>query len=169
MNKLEYLDRKIEEMGLQEISKDDKTESWKWRKPRKMRRLEKKSSKKPDYVLVEYLTQKQTVRRLLCKVVAGNVIVVDNKVHILNPKDTWRDGRNLWYKIREIDRLPISNRDYDRLIEQGRITVNDAVVIKAIVGAIAKKETAIQSKKILIWLLIIGIAAIAVYYLFFAK
>lgn len=148
---------------------DEKTNNWKWKKPRKMNRLEKKSNKKADHVLVEYLTQKYTVRRMLVKVVAGNILVIDNKVHMINPRDVWRDGKNVWYKIREIDRLPISNRDYDKLIRQKRITVNDAVVIKAIVGAIQKKELTTVAKKWIIWLIIGAVAAFLVYIFFIAK
>lgn len=148
---------------------DEKTNNWKWKKPRKMNRLEKKSNKKADHVLVEYLTQKYTVRRMLVKVVAGNILVIDNKVHMINPRDVWRDGKNVWYKIREIDRLPISNRDYDKLIRQKRITVNDAVVIKAIVGAIQKKELTTVAKKWIIWLIIGAVAAFLIYIFFIAK
>ena len=144
-------------------------EKWKWRKPRKMNRLEKKSRKKPEHILVEYLTQKYTVRRLLCRIVGGNIIVVDNKVHMINPRDAWRDGKNMWYKIREIDRLPISNRDYDKLIRQKRITVNDAVVIKAIVGAIQKKETTAAAKKWIIWIILGAVALFLIYVFFIAK
>jgi hypothetical protein len=169
MNKLEYLDKKLEKLSADNVYEDDKTRKWKWKKPSKMKSLEKKSNKKADHVLVEYLTQKYTVRRMLCRVVAGNIIVVDNKVHMLNPKDVWRDGKNVWYKIREIDRLPISNRDYDKLIKQKRITVNDAVIIKAIVGAIQKKEIGKEAKKWIIWIVVLGVLGFLAYVFFFAK
>lgn len=164
MNKLEQLESQME-------SEDEETKNWKWKPPRRFRALEKKNMKKSnaDKVLVEYLTQKQTVRRMLCKVVAGNIIVIDNKVHMLNPKDTWRDGKSLWYKIREIDRLPVSNRDYDKLIKQKRITVNDAVIIKAIVGAIQKKELGKEAKKWIIWIIVLAVAGFLAYIFFFAK
>ena len=156
-------------MTLENYGEDEQTINYKWKKPRKMNRLEKKSSKKADHVLVEYLTQKYTVRRMLVKVVAGNILVIDNKVHMINPRDVWRDGKSVWYKIREIDRLPISNRDYDKLIRQKRITVNDAVVIKAIVGAIQKKELTTVAKKWIIWIIIGAVAAFLVYVFFIAK
>lgn len=169
MNKLEYLDSKLEQIKLEGLSKDETTEKWKWKKPRKMNALEKKNAKKADHVLVEYLTQKQTVRRLLCRVVAGNIIVVDNKVHIINPRCLWRDGKDVWYKIREIDRLPISNMDYDKLIKQKRITVNDAVVIKAIVGAIQKKELGKIKANWIIWIIVLGALAVLAYIFFLKK
>ncbi len=163
MNKLDELENQMEN--------DTEVKDWKWKPPRRFRALEKKNMKKSnaDKVLVEYLTQKQTVRRMLCKVVAGNIIVIDNKVHMLNPKDTWRDGKSIWYKIREIDRLPVSNRDYDKLIRQKRITVNDAVVIKAIVGAIQKKELGKEAKKWIIWIIVLAVAGFLAYIFFFAK
>jgi hypothetical protein len=162
-------------MSLEDIEKQLKNlrekqyEESKIKLPRKKRILEKKAGKKADSVPVEYLTQKNTVRRLLCKVVSGDLIVVDNKVHRLNPRDLWRDGKTLWYKIREIDRLPISNRDYDKLINQKRITVNDSVVIKAILGAVQKKESPLANKKWIIWLIILGVVAVVGYMIFFAK
>lgn len=162
---LEEIEKKLEYKEIE----DEKVRSWKWKKPRRMKSLEKKTLKKPEHILVEYLTQKYTVRRLLCKVVGGNIVVIDNKVHIINPRDVWRDGKSVWYKIREIDRLPISNRDYDKLIKQKRITVNDAVVIKAIVGAIQKKEVSAATRKWIIWLIIGAVAAVMIYIFFFAK
>jgi len=166
---LEDIDNKLSEMNMGDISQDEQTKNWKYKKPAKMKRLEKSSDKKPDHVLIEYLTQRYTVRRMLVKIVAGNIVVIDNKVHILNPRDQYRDGKYMWYKMREIDRLPISNRDYDKLIKQGRITVNDAVVIKAIVGAIQKKEMSAQAKKWIVWLIILGVVGLIVYIFFFAK
>lgn len=161
-------------MNLDELEKkieltDKKVDEYKWKKPRRATALEKKSDKKFDHVLVEYLTARYMVRRLLVKVVAGNLAVIDNKVHILNPRDVWRDGKYMWYKIREIDRLPISNRDYDKMIRQKRMTINDSVVIKAIVGAIEKKEPPKIATKWLLYI-VIGVVVIgAIYLIFFSK
>jgi hypothetical protein len=165
MNELKELDKELN--TLKELQ-DEETLNWKFKKPSKMNKLEKKSDKKPGHVLVEYLTQKYTVRKMLVRIVAGNIIVVDNKVHILHPREMWKDGKYMWYKIREIDRLPISNRDYDKLIKQGRITVNDAVVIKAILGAIQKKEMLTEAKKWIGWA-IAGVAIVGVIYFVFLK
>ena len=65
---------------------------------------------------------KQDVKLKMCKVVSGNIIVIDNKVHQLNPKDTWKVGKHWWYIIREIDRLPVSNSDYPEMRNLGRDT-----------------------------------------------
>jgi len=151
-----------------EESKDNKSLKYKYKDKGKIRRLEKKADKKPDHVLVMYFTQKYTIRHLLCKVLGGNIIVVDNKVHLINPRFVWRRGKSVWYCIREIDRLPISNVDYDKLIEQKRITVNDAPVIKAILGAVQKKEVSAEAKKWIIWI-VIGIVVVVGAYLLFGR
>lgn len=138
----------------------------KWKKPAKVKKLEKNSMKKPDHVLVEYLTRNYTVRRMLCKLISGDLVIVDNKVHIINPRDSWRDGKFIWYKIREIDRLSISNRDYDKLLQQKRLTVNDAPIIKAILGAVQQQQKPLEKKKWLILIIIIAVIGVGAYLLF---
>ena len=109
--------------------------------PGKIKSLSKKSQKTIDQVLVQYLTQKQEIKFKLCKIIGGNVIVVNNKVHELNPQRTWRYGKHLWYIIKEIDRNPVSNEDYDRIKARGDDTDADVPLLKAVLGAIQKKPT----------------------------
>lgn len=150
-----------------EEAKDPKLEKFKYNS-KGYKKAKAKLKSNPDHVLVEYLSQNYIIRWKACKIISGNIIVVDNKVHLLNPRLVWRDGKETVYIVREIDRLPVSNIDYDKLIRQNRITVNDAVVIKAILGAVQKPGMSDQAKKWIIWV-VIGVVALIVAYLFFGK
>jgi len=145
MNKLEILENKLNEM-------DSNKKKF---KDRKFERLGKKSRKKPEYVLVQYLRNNRTVDFKLTKVVSGNIIVIDNKGHELNPKDTWLRGKYVWYIVRESDTKPISVRD--KPIGFG--TDDHPVLIKMILGAVQKKENKEVNKKMIGF--IIGIAILA--------
>ncbi len=164
---LNNLDEEEIKKIIQEAS-DQKLDKYKYNS-KGLKKAKAKVKKNPDHVLVEYLTQNYLVRWKACKIVAGNIIVVDNKVHILNPRLVWRDGKEVIYIVREIDRLPVSNIDYDKLIASKRITVNDAVIIKAIVGAIQKTGMPEQQKKMIIWIVIIGIGLLLGYVFFIKK
>jgi hypothetical protein len=95
--------------------------------------------------LVQYLRNNRTVDFKLVKVVSGNIIVVDNKGHELNPKDTWVRGKHTWYIVREKDTRPVSVRDKPI----GFDTDDHPVLIKMILGAVSKKETQKANKKII--------------------
>lgn len=132
-------------------SKDKKTEKFNF-KERKFLSLSKASKKKPDYVLVQYLRNNRTVDFLLCKVISGNIIVIDNKGYELNPKYTWIRGKNIWYIIREKDTRPVSVIDKP----VGHSTDDHPVLIKMVLGAIQKKELSKDIKKIIITVIVLG-------------
>ena len=135
MNKLEELESQLD--GL--VKKEKKF------KDRKFERLSKRSKKKPDFVLVQYLRNNRTVDFKLVKIVSGNIIVIDNKGHELNPKDTWIRGKHTWYIVREKDTQPVSIRDRP----QGFSTDDHPVLIKMILGAVSKKEVTQANKKMI--------------------
>jgi len=129
---------------------------FKW--PRKVKALNKKADKKPQFVVVQYLNMKNQCKFIMCKIVSGNIIVVNNKVHIIDPQKMWRFGKMNWYIYREIDRLAVSNEDYPDMVSLGRDTDADVPLIKAVLGAIKKNQIPMNPK--LYW--IIGLAAGAV-------
>jgi len=135
MNKLEEL-----EMKLEALSNDEKPF-----KDRRFERLSKKAKKNPDSVLVQYLRNNRTVDFKLVKIVSGNIVVIDNKGHELNPKDTWIRGKHTWYIVREKDTKPVSLRDKPI----GFSTDDHPVLIKMILGAVQKKEVQQASKKLI--------------------
>lgn len=120
-------------------SKDRKTKR-KTKIPKKLKMLLKKKKKKPGYVVVEYLTSDYEIKFKLCKIVSGNLVVVDNKVHELNPDKIWRLGKASCYILREIDRKPVSNDDYEEVRKRGEDTDADVPLIKAVLGAVQKNK-----------------------------
>lgn len=126
--------------------------------PFKAKKSVNKANKLPDSVVTQYLTQKKDIRFKVCKVVSGNIIVINNKVHKLNPKHLWRYGKNFWYIHREIDREPVSNEDYDEVRARGDDTDADVPLIKAVLGAIQKPTTKLGGN----WWIIAIIAVIAI-------
>lgn len=132
-----------------------------------LKRLAKRADKNLDLVLVVYLTQKYQVLFKVCKVVSGNIIVVNNKAHVLNPKEIWRHKKMMWYIIREIDRRPVSNRDYDKVKKRKEDTEADAPLLKAVFGALQKKKGLdLQGKNIWIIIIVVIVAAVVFFTLF---
>jgi len=126
--------------------------------PFKAKKSINKANKLPDSVVTQYLTQKRDIRFKVCKIVSGNIIVVNNKVHKINPKYLWRYGKNFWYIHREIDREPVSNEDYDLVRERKDDTDADVPLIKAVLGAIQKPATGIKGN----WWIAIIIGAVVI-------
>jgi len=125
-------------------------------KDRKMERLSKQSRKKPENVLVQYLRNNRTVDFKLVKIVSGNIIVIDNKGHELNPEDTWIKGKHTWYIVREKDTQPVSVKDKP----VGFDTDDHPVLIKMILGAVSKKEAIKANKKVIgivVALIVVGL------------
>ena len=119
-------------------------------------RTRKQSRKKPEKVLVQYLRNNRTVDFKLVNIVSGNIIVIDNKGHELNPKDTWIRGKHTWYIVREKDTQPVSLRDKPI----GFNTDDHPVLIKMILGAVSKKENIKANKKVvgmIIALIVVGL------------
>ena len=80
-------EKKLEKIILEQ-SKDKLTKENKF-DIKKIDNLYKKQAKKPEYVLVQYLRNNHRMDFQLTKVVSGNIIVIDNKGHTLNPKLVW--------------------------------------------------------------------------------
>ena len=100
MNRLERMDKKIQELETKIPSKQ-KTPKL----ARMLLKFGKKSDKKEGFVLVQYLNMKQQISFKLCRIVGGDQVVIDNKVHTLNPKDVWRYKKALCYIIRDRKRV----------------------------------------------------------------
>jgi len=136
--------------------------------PWKAKSTMNKSLKLDEQVLVFYLTQKYQVKLKLVPIVSGNLIVVNNKVHKLNPRMIWKYDKYNAYIIREIDRLPVSNEDYDEIRDTSRDTDNDVPLIKAVLGAIQKKQSGLEgnAKAIIIAVVVIAVIGFGAYMLF---
>lgn len=149
------MDRLEEKVETLEQSKGKKKN---FRLPRRVKSLAKRADKSMTHVLVQYLTAKQQVEFKLCPVVSGNIVVINNKAHVLDPRRVWRHKKHIWYIIREIDRQPVSNLDLNKIKARKDDTEADVPLIKAVLGAVQKQKT-IESRSI--WIIII-IAIIAI-------
>ncbi len=140
LNKIQRLKKEL----IIEKSKDKKTMRKK-KAPKALKMLMKKQKKKPGYVTVQYLTSNYDMKFKLCKIVSGNLVVVENKVHKLNPDKIWRLGKESCYILREIDRHPVSNDDYEAVRARGDDTDGDVPLIKAVLGAVQKQKTSTEA------------------------
>jgi len=155
MNRIERLETQQAKLEQRLFERKGKK---KFRFPFKAKSKLNKIKRMPDYVVSQYLTQNKDVIWKLCKVVSGNIIVVNNKAHIINPKYLWRFGKYFWYIHREIDRMPVSNEDYDKVKFRKDDTEADVPLIKAVLGAI-QKQSALKKPNIGI---IIGVIVVII-------
>lgn len=156
-NRIRYLEKQLDRMVMAE-SEDKKTRENKW-KPRKLDSLYKKANKKPEYVLIQYLRNNHQMEFKISKVISGNIVVIDNKGHTLNPKMVWRHGKYFWYIVGEWDKEPIGPRYFERIRKLERSTDNHPILMKMVLGAIQKKDE-MKSKIKIGW--IIGLAAVGI-------
>lgn len=138
----------------------DKKTKKKFKMPKKLKALLKKKKKKPDYVVVQYLTMDYEVRFKLCKIVSGNLVVIENKVHKLDSSKIWRLGKSSYYILREIDRNPVSNSDYQEVKGRGDDTDADVPLIKAVLGAVQKQKSSSETNKNT--MIVIGVIAVII-------
>ena len=142
LNKIQRLKKEIIVLK----SKDKKTKK-KNKILKKLEMLMKKKKKKSGFVVVEYLTADYELKFQLCKIISGNLVVIENKVHKLNPDKIWRFGKDSCYILREMDRNPVSNDDYREVKERGDDTEADVPLIKAVLGAVQKQSASTETNK----------------------
>lgn len=140
-----------------------KNKKRKFKFPIKWRKILKSSKKKPRQVLVWYFNRKGVIEPpRLYPLYASDMIIVRNKPHEVDPRAFWRFGKYLCLCIKEIDRRPISNLDYEEIKRRGDSTDSDEFIIKAamqaVIGGVKKKVAA--NKTILIVLALLAVGAI---------
>lgn len=135
----------------------------KFRFPFKWRKVIRLANKKSRQILVWYFNRKGSIEPpKLHPLYDSDMVIIKNKPHEVDPRAFWRMGKNQVLCIKEIDRRPISNLDYEEIKRRGDSTDSDEFIIKAAMQAVLgglKKKVAIN-KGVLIALGII--AAIAV-------
>ena len=156
MSRLDRIERQLAQIadGIEE-----KKEKKKFKMPFRSKSAMKKGSK-PGMVTVLYLTQKYEMKFIVTKIVQGDTIVIENKAHTLNPKMIWRWGKHTAYIIREIDRVPVSNEDYDDVKRTGGDTSGDVALIKAVLGARQKPGLGDKKNWIVAIIIIVIVAAV---------
>jgi len=135
--------------------------------PSKWKRTMNKSVKLPNRLLVFYLNKFGKIEPpKLLPVLEGDMVVIHEKPYEVNPKAVWRMGKYNVYMIREIDRRPVSNEDYDEVKRRGDCTDSDVFLIKMAMRAVQKGARKEMSKAVLI---IIGVVVVGGLIFFFSR
>ena len=108
--------------------------------PRKLKQLVKRSQKLRDFIMVQYLNIKgEEEPARLYPIYSGNMVIIRNRPHEVDPRSFWRFkmGKQSASKliIKEIDRRPVSNLNYDEIKKRGDATDSDEFLIKAALKA----------------------------------
>ncbi|MCK9370008.1 hypothetical protein M0R04_08905 [Candidatus Dojkabacteria bacterium] len=135
----------------------------------KARREMKKSLKKLNLILVLFLTKTgEIIGPTLYPIYSGNMVIINHCPYELDPRAVWRFGKFRALVIKEIDRRPVSNLDWDEIKKRGDATHSDEFLIKAAMRAY--QGTPAQKKPFNIWILvIIGVVVIGALIFFFMK
>lgn len=146
------------------LNNQKKQFKWPWKKKKEM----KSSLKKPEQILVFFLTiTNELIGPKLYPIYSGNMLIVKNSPYELDPRAVLKFGKYKCIVIKEIDRRPVSNLDLDEIRRRGDSTSSDEFLIKAAMRAItttpAKKE---MNKAVMV---MIGIAVIAGLIFFFSS
>ena len=134
-----------------------KQKKWKW--PWKVRQEMDKSLKIKDQILVFYLNVKNELESpRLYPIYGGSMIIIRNKPYLLDPLSVISFGKYKCMIIREIDRKPVSNRDYREVKARGDSTESDELLIKATLKAmIGPPKPAMNKNMIIIVVVILAI------------
>ncbi len=156
------LDRILYELEFGEkIKASKKAQSKKVKLPQKFNRLMKSSRKKKEHVFIMFLTRKNDLIPMLLPLWSGNIVIVKSRPYEVDPRAFFTLGKHKVMIIREIDRRPISNLDYDQVRARGDATDSDEFLIKlamrAKTGGVKKQ---VDKKVIIIVAIVIAIAAI---------
>jgi hypothetical protein len=150
----------------QKIEETKKTEK-PFQFPRKWKGPMRRSLKVPNKILVFYLNKFGKIEPpKLLPVLDGDMVIIHEKPYEVNPKAIWRMGRYDVYLVREIDRRPVSNEDYDEVKARGDCTDSDVFLIKASQKAIQRQAKKEMSKAALI---VIGVIIVGIVIFFIAK
>jgi len=137
-----------------------KKNQFKW--PAKWKSIFKNSRKKKNKILVIFLNIKGEMESpKLYPIYSSNMVIIKNRPYEVDPRSFWRVGKYSCQIIKEIDRRPVSNLDYNEIKLRGDSTDSDEFLIKAALQAIVGPSKAKEmDKKVLIIIGIIIIAAV---------
>lgn len=108
----------------------------KFKFPVKWKSIMKKGNKKGRQILIWYLNAKGIIEPpQLHPIYSSDMIIIRNKPHQVDPRAFWRMGKYQCLLIREIDRRPVSNLDYNEIKKRGDATDSDEFIIKAAMQA----------------------------------
>ena len=134
--------------------------------PAKFKGAMKKANKKGNSILVWYLNAKGIIETpMMYPMYSSNMIIIRNKPHEVDPRAFWRMGKYQCLLIKEIDRRPVSNLDYDEIKKRGDATDSDEFIIKAAMQATIGKPTKKPVNRTVIIVIGILVAVGLVYFL----
>ena len=131
-----------------EMLSDTAARKKKTRWPIKYRVKANAAAKLSNSILVIYLNRKGEIQQpMVVPIYNGNLIVIENHVHRLDPRALWtiKLGRKYYRCLiqRQIDRMAVSNLDVEEVRNHGDSTDSDELLItaalKAQMGASTKK------------------------------
>jgi len=166
----ELLGKLVEEKESGQKKNETKIKKKSWRFPRAWVIKAKKSQKRRDAVLVFYLNIKGELEPpMVVPIYGGNMVIIRNKVYEVDPRAIWsvKVGMSKTYKlliIKEIDRRPVSNLDWDDIRVRGDATDSDEFLIKAALRA-QMTTTAKQMGKGVIILIVVAVVAGLIFFL----
>jgi len=138
----------------------------KFKFPAKFKGAMKKANKKGNTILVWYLNAKGIIEPpKIYPMYSSDMIIVRNKPHQIDPRAFWRMGKYQCLLIKEIDRRPVSNLDYDEIKRRGDATDSDEFIIKAAMQAMIGKPQKKPVNKTIIIVIGILVAVGLVYFL----
>jgi len=118
----------------------------------------KQGKKQGRQILVWYLNAKGVIEPpALYPIYSSDMIIIRNKPHQVDPRAFWRLGKYQCLLIKEIDRRPVSNLDYDEIKRRGDSTDSDEFIIKAAMRAVVgepKKTTVNKTTMIIIGIIV---------------
>ena len=132
----------------------------------KLKRVMKKGNKKGAQILVWYLNVRGIIEPpKIYPMYSSDMIIIRNKPHQVDPRAFWRMGKYQCLLIKEIDRRPVSNLDYDEIKRRGDATDSDEFIIKAAMQAMIGKPKKKPVNKTVIIVIAILIAVGLIYFL----
>jgi hypothetical protein len=125
-----------------------------------------KSLKNKDQIVVFFLTVTGEMEMpKMYPIYSGNMVIIRNKPYELDPRSVWRFGKWKCLIIKEIDRRPVSNLDWDEIKKRGDATHSDEFLIKAAMRAIqvggVKKE---MNKWVIIAIAVVVVIALVFFF-----
>lgn len=140
-----------------------KTKKWSW--PFKWKGKINKGNKERDMVVVLYLNIKGELEEpIVVPLYSGNMVIIRNKVYEIDPRAFWitRVGFKTQKVVilREMDRRPVSNLDYDEVKARGDCTDSDEFLIKAALRAQTSQVLPGVNKWVVIGIILIIVVGI---------
>lgn len=166
----ELLKQVIENQKFGEQKQQTRDDSKKFKWPPKWNSAAKKSHLR-NHILVFYLNIKGELEPpRMVPIYGGHMVIIRDKVHEIDPRSLWTTKigakTHKLVIIREIDRRPVSNLDWDEIRKRGDATDSDEFLIKAALKAQVGAAKKPLSKGAMI---LIGLAVAAMLIFFFTS